>query len=210
MPIDVAGTVAEGFERVGDAFAAAFDGRPDMGAAVAIRHEGRLVVDLWAGTADRRTGAPWVEETAGVVFSCTKGLLAILAAKLVEDGLLDYNAPVSRYWPEFAAAGKDATTVKDLLAHRAGLTAPEEPLSFHDILDWDGMVGRLQAQHPAWTPGSGHAYHAMTFGWLVGELVRRASGLTVGRYLAETVTRPLGVDAWIGRASCRERVWTVV
>jgi CubicO group peptidase (beta-lactamase class C family) len=169
---DVHGHVAAGFEAVGDAYAAAFEGRPLMGAALAVRHRGELVVDLWGGIADDRDGSPWERDTASVVFSCTKGLMAILAARLVEEGRLDYDAPVAEYWPEFAQAGKSGVLVRHVLAHQSGLSAPRRPWTLTDALDWTRATTALAAQEPLWEPGAGHAYHALTHGWLVGE--RRA------------------------------------
>lgn len=193
---DLGGFVEPGFEPVRDAFAASF--ADDMGAALAVRHEGRLVVDLWGGTADPRTGAPWQAGTTSVIFSCTKGLMSLLAAMLVRDGKLDYDAPAARYWPEFAAAGKAGATVGDLLAHRAGLPAPTRDLSTPDILRFEEVAGMLAAQAPLWTPGAAHAYHPITHGWLSGELVHRVTGEMSGRVFADRIAEPLGGDAWIG------------
>ena len=181
------GTVAAGFEAVKGAFEASFADKPDMGAALAIRHRGELVVDLWGGVADERTSHPWQDDTLSVIFSCTKGLVSILAARLVQDGRLDYHARVADYWPEFAAAGKGDVRVKDLLAHRSGLSAPRVDFTADDVTDWDRVVGELARQEPLWEPDSGYAYHAITHGWLVGEVIRRITGQ-------------------IGRASRRERV----
>src|SRR5664279_2703017 len=142
MKPPISGDVAAGFEPVADAFEASFDG-PAMGAALSVYLHGQVVVDLWGGVADTRTDTPWTRDTVSVIFSCTKGLMSILAARLVQEGRLDYDAPVSRYWPEFAAAGKQDTQVRHLLSHRAGLSAPREPLSTEDILDWDRMVDIL-------------------------------------------------------------------
>ena len=194
----VDGFVAPGFERVADAFARTFDDRPGMGAALAVRIDGESVVDLWGGVADARTGRPWSCDTASVVFSCTKGLTSILAARLVEEGRLDYAARVAEYWPEYASAGKESTTVAQLLAHRAGLSAPRVDLAVDDIVDWPRMVSLLERQRPLWQPGSGYAYHAITHGWLAGELVRRVTGVSVGAHFADSVAGPLDVDAWIG------------
>jgi CubicO group peptidase (beta-lactamase class C family) len=191
------GMTAPGFEAVRDAFAAGFEGKPDMGAALAVRYRGELVVDLWGGDRDERTGEPWLENTPSVIFSCTKGLTALLAARLVQDGRLDYQAPVAQYWPEFAAAGKEGVRVKDLLAHRSGISAPREPLSTAQVLDWDVVVAQLAAQEPLWQPDSGYAYHAITHGWLAGEVIRRITGLSVGAYFAQLI-EPLHADAWIG------------
>lgn len=198
MTITLSGTTAAGFETVADAFAKAFEGRPEMGAALHVVREGQPIINLWAGVADARTGRAWTESTPSVVFSCTKGLVSILAARLVQDGRLDYDAPVSRYWPEFAAAGKDRVTVGQALAHQAGLSAPREDLGEDDILDWDRVVSALAAQEPLWPLGTGYAYHALTHGWVAGEIIRRVTGQSVGSYFRDLITQPLGVDAWIG------------
>lgn len=197
MTLTIHGFTEPGFEAVGDAFAAAFDGKPHMGAALAIRHHGRPVVDLWAGSTGV-DGEPWQEDTLSVIFSCTKGLVSILAATLVQEGRLDYEALVSDYWPEFAAAGKERVRVKDLLAHRSGLSAPRVALTPDDILDWDTVVSRLAAQEPLWEPGDGYAYHAITHGWLIGEVIRRITGRSVGQYFHNTIAGRFGLDAWIG------------
>ncbi|MBU1588658.1 MAG: beta-lactamase family protein [Actinobacteria bacterium] len=198
MNVVIEGTVAPGFEKVHDAFAASFADKPDMGGAVAVRHHGRTVVDLWGGVADERTGRPWEDSTPSVIFSCTKGLVAILAARLVQEGRLDYEAHVTDYWPEFGVAGKSEVRVGDLLAHRSGLSAPREPFSVDDITDWDRVVSQLAAQEPLWEPGTGYAYHAITHGWLAGEVIRRVTGRSVGEYFADLIARPLHADAWIG------------
>lgn len=198
MKTDIHGTVVDGFEPVFAAFEESFAGKPEMGAGLSIRHRGEQVVDLWGGVADERSRRPWTPDTPSVIFSCTKGLVSILAARLVQEGRLDYNAPVARYWPEFAAAGKGHVLVRDLLAHRAGLSAPRDVLTTADAMNWEGVVARLAAQEPLWDPGTGYAYHALTHGWLAGEVIRRITGLSVGAYFSEVVAKPLGVDAWIG------------
>jgi CubicO group peptidase (beta-lactamase class C family) len=192
------GTVAAGFETVRAAFEQSFEGKADMGAALAIRVDGVQVVDLWGGVSDERTRAPWSADTTSVAFSCTKGLVSILAARLVQEGSLDYFAPVAQYWPEFAAAGKERVLVKDLLAHRSGLSAPREPISSERVVDWHSVVDQLAAQEPLWQPDTGYAYHAITHGWLIGEVIRRITGLSVGQYFAQAITGPLGAEAWIG------------
>lgn len=192
------GRVSSRFEAVADAFASAFEGRPQMGGALAIRHEGREVVSLWGGVADARSGSRWTEDTSSVIFSCTKGLASLVAAQCVEKGLLDYDAPMARYWPEFAQAGKADVTVRQLIAHQAGLSAPTRIFTFEDILDWGVVTAELARQAPLWPPGTGHAYHAITHGWLVGELIRRVSGKSVGTVFAESVAGRLGASAWIG------------
>lgn len=203
MTIDLSGTVESGFEAVAAAFVEGFEGRPAMGAALHLVIDGQSVIDIWAGVADQRTGRVWTTQTPSVIFSCTKGLVSILAARLVQEARLDYEAPVSRYWPEFAAAGKDEVTVGQALAHQAGLSAPRLDLAREDILDWDRMAAVLAAQEPLWPPGSGYAYHALTHGWVAGEIVRRVTGMSVGQYFRETIAQPLGVDAWIGLPEAR-------
>lgn len=193
----IEGTTATGFEEVGSAFADAFAGRSTMGAALSVRVDGRPVVQLWGGVKDERDGQAWTADTASVVFSCTKGVMSILVARLVQDGLLDYEAPVSRYWPEFAAAGKGGVTVAELLSHRAGLSALRERITLDQALDWETVTALLAAQEPLWTPGSGYAYHALTHGWLAGELVRRVTSTMPGAYLA-SVAAPWSDDLWIG------------
>ncbi|WP_286198664.1 serine hydrolase domain-containing protein [Mesorhizobium sp. BR1-1-16] len=198
MTTAIRGETAPGFEPVAAAFAAAFDGHPTMGAALSIRIKGERVVNLVGGIADERTGASWQPPTASVIFSCTKGLVSILAARLVQEGRLDYEAPVARYWPEFAAAGKEDVRVKHLLSHKAGLSAPTIDVSPDDLLDWPTMTTLLAAQAPLWPLGSGHAYHALTHGWLAGEVIRRVTGQSVGAFFAETIAAPLSASAWIG------------
>ena len=198
MSVQLSGSAEPGFEAVAAAFEAGFDGRPSMGAALHVLVDGQSVVNLWAGVADERSGRVWTANTPSVIFSCTKGLVSILAARLVQEGRLDYEAPVSRYWPEFAAAGKDQVTVGQALAHQAGLSAPRVDLSEDDMVDWDRMVAVLAAQVPLWDLGTGYAYHAITHGWVAGEIIRRVTGKSVGQYFADSIVAPLGVDAWIG------------
>lgn len=201
MTAHISGSVAPGFEAVREAFESSFDGKPDMGAAVAIRHNGTTVVDLWGGVADERTRERWRSDQLSVIFSCTKGLVSILAARLVQEGRLDYSAPVADYWPEFAAAGKSGVLVSDLLSHRSGVSAPREPLTLDEVLDWDVVVARLATQEPLWHPGDGYAYHAITHGWLIGEVIRRITGMSVGEYFSQLVATPLGIEAFIGLPS---------
>ena len=197
-PGPVEGTVAGGFEPVADAFAAAVAASPRGGAALSIMVGGRPVVDLWGGLADPAHGRPWTRDTPAVMFSCSKGLLAVLVARLVEAGRINLNAPVSSYWPEFGQAGKDTVPVRWLLSHRAGLSYPIDNISKADIIAWDPVVEKLAAQAPLWTPGSGWAYHALTYGWLVGELVRRVTGQTLRQAFQELVAGPVHAPAWFG------------
>lgn len=207
MTTEIHGEVAAGLEPVRAAFEAGFAGRPRMGAALSIRHRGRVVVDLWGGPADASTGRPWVADTPTVIFSCTKGLVSILAAQLVEEGRLDYDQPVVEIWPEFGASGKERTRVRDLLAHRAGLSAPRSPIPTEVLPDWLAVTRQLADQTPLWSPGTAYAYHAITHGWLVGEIIRRVTGLSVGERLRQAVADPLRADTWIGLpAALRDRV----
>ncbi|NUS16878.1 MAG: beta-lactamase family protein [Streptomyces sp.] len=192
------GEVADGFEGVREAFAENFALRGDIGAALCVYRDGRPVVDLWGGTADAGTGRPWERDTLQLVYSATKGALASAAHLLAQRGELDLDAPVARYWPEFAANGKAEIPVRWLLSHRAGLVALDRPVPLADALAWHPMTEALAAQRPQWTPGTAHGYHGRTFGWLVGEVIRRVSGRTPGRYFAEEIAAPLGLDFFIG------------
>lgn len=193
----VQGVVAPGFEAVGEAFAAAFEGLPEMGAALAVRVDGQTVVDVWGGTADSRDGRPWERDTPSVVFSCTKGLMSILAARLVADGTLDLDRPLAEIWPDFAAQGKDRVSVGDALAHRAGVSAPRVDVTRAQLLDVDAMASLVAAQEPLWEPGAGWAYHALTHGWLSGEIVRRAGGVAPQVAFA-AMAEAVGGGAWLG------------
>lgn len=194
----VDGTVAAGFEGVRDAFAANFTERGDVGAALAVYVDGQVVVDLWGGVADPATGRAWERDTPGLVYSVTKGAAAVALNLLAERGELDLDAPVAAYWPEFAAAGKDRITVTQLISHQAGLPVPTEPLTRAQLLAGTPVVAALARQEPLWEPGTRHGYHALTFGWLTGELVRRVTGRSLGTVFAEDVAAPLGLDFWIG------------
>ncbi|MCO1654220.1 serine hydrolase domain-containing protein [Pseudonocardia humida] len=197
MP-EIGGTTAPGFEPVREAFAANFDRHGEIGAAVGVYLHGEPVVDLWGGVADPRTGRPWERDTLQVVYSTTKGVTAACANLAAQRGELDLDAPVARYWPEFAAAGKDAIPVRWLLTHQAGLPLVDATLTPAQAIAWEPVVEALAAQRPVWEPGTEVGYHGMTYGWLVGEVVRRATGRTIGRYLAEEIAAPLGLDLFIG------------
>lgn len=203
----VEGFVDGRFRRVKEAFGENFAARGELGAAVTVIIDGRVVADLWGGTADHRTGRPWRQDTMSLVFSATKGATALCAHVLASRGDLDLDLPVARYWPEFAAAGKEQITVRMLLNHRAGLPAIDERLPPEALFEWETMTRALAAQAPHWVPGSEHGYHAMTFGWLVGEVVRRVSGRSVARFFRDEIGDPLGLDFWIGLPeSLEERV----
>jgi CubicO group peptidase (beta-lactamase class C family) len=195
---DIGGWVEAPFEPVLDAFVQNFDARDEVGAAVCVYLDGVPVVDLWGGTADATTGRPWMSDSVVLVYSSTKGVTSVCANLLIERGAIDPAATVASYWPEFAAAGKDAITVAQLLSHQAGLPLVEGDFTLDEVLAWDPMVRALAAQEPIWPPGTRHGYHMRTFGWLVGELIRRVDGRSVGTFLREEVAEPLGLDFWIG------------
>jgi len=198
------GWAAPGFEAVRAAFEANFDEGLEDGAAFAAYHRGKKVVDLWGGIADTMTGRPWREDTLVLVYSTTKGATAMCANKLAQEGAIDVEAPVVTYWPEFGQAGKEAVTVADLLSHRAGLAWVDGRLSFDQALAWDPVIRALERQAPSWRPGSAHGYHAATYGWLVGEVVRRVSGRSLGTYLREEVAGPLGAEFFVGLPASEE------
>jgi CubicO group peptidase (beta-lactamase class C family) len=194
----ISGTCAAAFEGVRQAFEANFRAPGEVGAAVAVVVDGMPVVDLWGGHADQARTRAWERDTLVNVYSTTKGMVALCAQRLVDAGALDLDAPVARYWPEFAAAGKRDIPVRWLLSHRAGLAAVRDLLPGEALYDWDAMCRALAAETPWWQPGETHGYHALTFGWLVGEVVRRIDGRSLGRYFREEVAGPLGADFQIG------------
>jgi CubicO group peptidase (beta-lactamase class C family) len=197
----VQGRVAAGFERVRDTFAANFtrgDDYEEVGAALTVYRRGDLVVNLWAGHADAARQRPWREDTLVNVYSTSKGITALALALLVQDGRLRYDDPVAKHWPEFGAAGKDRVTVAQLLAHEAGLPGFAEPTTPEDLYDWDARTAALARQAPMWAPGAKTSYHAMTWGFLAGELVRRAGGITVGQQIARRLAQPLDADVYMG------------
>ncbi|MFC3577805.1 serine hydrolase domain-containing protein [Streptomyces yaanensis] len=205
------GEVEAGFEPVRAAFEANFARHGDIGAAVCVYHDGRPVVDLWSGVADPDTGRPWTRDTLQLVYSATKGATATAAHLLAQRGALDLDAPVAKYWPEFAANGKADIPVRRLLSHQAGLVALDQPVTLAEALAWEPMVAALAAQRPLWAPGTAHGYHGRTFGWLVGEVIRRVSGRTPGRFFADEIAAPLGLDFFIGLpGSERDRVSRMV
>jgi len=188
------------FEGVREVFAENFMSRRDVGAAACIVIDGRTVVDLWGGWIDRDHSAEWQRDTLVNVYSTTKGMTTICAHQLIESGALDLDEPVATYWPEFAAAGKGDIPVRWLLCHQAGLPAIRKKLPREALFDWSQMTEALAAETPWWEPGTKHGYHAVTFGFLVGELIRRVSGQSVGAYFRDHVAGPLGADFHIGLA----------
>ena len=200
----ISGWVARGFEEVRDTFQANFDAGIEVGAAFGAYHRGQKVVDLWGGIADARTEKPWEEDSLVVVYSTTKGIVAMCANRLAEQGALDVDAPVAKYWPEFAQGGKEAITVADLLSHRAGLAWIDGTMSFDDMLAWNPVTRALERQAPSWPPGTAHGYHATTYGWLVGEVVRRVTGVSLGTFLRDEIAGPLDADFFIGLPASEE------
>ena len=196
--VPVEGTCDARFAPVREAFVTNFTERGDVGAAVAVCVGGRPVVDLWGGWADAARQRPWRRDTLVNVFSCSKGLSTVCALQLVERGLVDLDAPITRLWPAFAAAGKEAITLRQVLTHRAGLPAVRAPLPDGAMLDWPRMTDALAAQAPWWVPGEAHGYHVNTFGFLVGEVARRAGAMTLGAWLRTHVAAPLAADVHIG------------
>lgn len=198
MSLPIEGFVAEGFERIHERFAAIIAQAPDAGSAVSIWHEGRNVVNLWGGVADKDAKTPWVEDTKAVVFSSTKGLMSLAIAQLYQAGKISYDDLVIKYWPEYKGAGKDGTTIRDLVAHRAGVPFFEVDIEEDQVIDWDYMVSRIEAEPAMWEPGSTYAYHAITHGWITGEIIRRVTGMSPGQYLAKYISAPLAADTWLG------------
>jgi len=195
---EIHGECAPRFARVREAFAELFADPSEVGGAVAIQLDGYLVVDLWAGHANAARSRPWERDTLVNVFSTTKGMTALCAHRLADRGQLDLDAPAARFWPEFAQGGKGSLAVRHLLNHSAGLAAIRRPLPPGALFEWEKATDALAEQEPWWEPGTRHGYHALTFGWLVGELVRRASGKSIGRFFQEEIAGPLAADVHIG------------
>ncbi|UTW09957.1 serine hydrolase domain-containing protein [Pseudomonas benzenivorans] len=186
------------FEAVKDAFAALFEDRQERGAALCVQIAGETVVDIWAGVADKDGQQVWHSDTILNLFSCTKPFTAVTALQLVGEGKLELDVPVARYWPEFAAAGKEKITLRHLLSHQAGLPALRQPLPAEALYDWQAMVTALAAEQPWWSPGEGHGYAPITYGWLVGELLRRVEGRGPGEAIVARTAKPLGLDFHVG------------
>jgi len=196
----IGGVVADGFESVRAEFEANFSRRGELGAACAAYRRGALVVDLWGGYRDAAGSAPWEEDTLVLVYSTSKGLAAIAVALARSRGWLDFDAGVASYWPEFAQNGKERVTVRQLLAHQAGLCAIDKPLTAAKLGDLDGLAEVLARQRPAWEPGTRQGYHALSLGWYEGELIRRVDPQhrSLGRFFAEEVAAPLGLEFYFG------------
>lgn len=194
----VNGFCDEQFESVAAEFVRNFSEREEVGASVCVRVGDKKVVDLWGGYAEAETQSPWLEDTVSIVFSCTKAATALCAHLLIDRGLLNPNALVSDYWPEFSQAGKEQVTVAMMLNHSAGVPAFREPIKEGGYYDWEYMIERLEQEAPFWEPGTRNGYHMISFGWTVGELVRRVSGKSLGQFFADEIASPLNLDFWIG------------
>ncbi len=198
MAVKIEGTCDPRFSRVKEVFTDSFANGIEVGAAVAATLDGKSVIDLWGGHADKAKTRPWTRDTLVNVYSTTKGLAAICAHRLVDQGKLDLDAPVAKYWPEFAQAGKEKIPVNYLLSHRAGLPAVRRHLPMDAYFNWNVMCSALAAHETWWEPGTRHGYHAITFGYLIGEVIRRITGKTPGTYLRDEIARPLNLDMHIG------------
>lgn len=206
----IEGFTAPGFEPVRDELERNFTERGDLGAAFAATLDGETVVDLWGGIADRQSASPWREDTLQVIFSGTKALVGVCLLMLIDRGQLAFEAPVSRYWPEFAAQGKETIKVSEIASHQARLPVVRRPLSQNDICDGVALAAMLAQQPQEQDPRAASLYHPLTYGWLCGELVRRIDGRSVGRFFAEEVAAPLGLEVWIGLpAEQEDRVGTL-
>ncbi|MGC0415934.1 serine hydrolase domain-containing protein [Embleya sp. AB8] len=205
--VDVQGTSAARFDAVRTLLAENLASGAELGASLVVDLDGELVVDLWGGFRDRDRTVAWDEHTIVNVWSSTKAVTSLAALILVDRGELDIHAPVARYWPEFAANGKQDVEVRHLLSHTSGVSALEQPVTMADLYDWDAAIARIAAQAPWWPPGSASGYHSVIFGHLVGEVVRRVSGTSLKRFVAEEIAGPLGADFQIGAA---EQDWARV
>ena len=207
----VDGMCEDRFAEVRREFERNFVERRELGASVCVMHEGRRVVDLWGGNSDEEDTVAWTADTMVVVFSCTKGAVALCVHMLASAGELDLDLPLAYYWPEFCQHGKGLITVRMALSHQAGLPGINHPLAPGEICDFEAMTQAIADDHPLWRPGSRHGYHAMTFGWILGELIRRVSTQTVGSFFRRHVAEPLGIDFWIGLPESEDhRVATTV
>jgi CubicO group peptidase (beta-lactamase class C family) len=195
---EIHGEYEDGFAGVAEALADQIDMGADIGASVAVVRDGETIVDIWGGHEDPERTVPWQRDTIVNVFSTTKTMTALCALMLADRGELDFHTPVATYWPEFAQAGKDHIEVRELMGHTSGLSGWEEPLELEDLADWERCTSLLAAQAPWWDHGTQSGYHAVTQGYLVGEVVRRVTGTTLGHFFRENVAEPLGADFHIG------------
>src|SRR5438093_8742676 len=192
------GTCSARFDPLRELFAAKLESREDLGASLAVNIDGEEVVDLWGGWADEARTVPWTEDTITCVFSTTKTMTSLAALVLVDRSELDLNAHVAAYWPEFAARGKAGIKVRQLLSHTSGVSGWDQPVTIDDVYDWDKSTAMLAAQAPWWEPGTASGYHALTYGHLIGEVIRRITGQRLGEFFAAQIAGPLGADFHIG------------
>ena len=196
--VSIEGRCDPRFRAVEDVFRENFDRFGEVGASMAVLVDGDPVVDLWGGHMDPARTKAWERDTIVNVWSTTKGIVATCMHRLVDQGLLDLDAPVANYWPEFAQAGKETLSVRYLLSHQVGLPAIRELLPVGSAFKWDVMTDALAGQEPWWEPGTKHGYHAFTYGWLLGEVLRRITGETLGTYFRDQIAEPLSLDFHIG------------
>ena len=197
-PPPLGGTCSARFDSLRELFAAKLESGEELGASLAVNIDGEMVVDLWGGWADEARTAPWTENTIANVFSTTKTMTALAALVLVDRGDLDLDAPVAKYWPEFAARGKARIQVRQLLSHTSGVSGWEQPVTLEDLYDWDKSTALLATQAPWWEPGTLSGYHALTYGHLIGEVIRHITGQRLGEFFAAQIAGPLGADFHIG------------
>jgi CubicO group peptidase (beta-lactamase class C family) len=198
------GTCDDRFEALASALSDSLDAGTDLGASICVHHKGERVVDIWGGFADEAKTTPWAADTITNVWSTTKTMTFVVALILADRGVIDFDAPVATYWPEFAQAGKDGVLVRHVLGHTAGLSGLDVSIIGEEVADWDRVCGLLAAQAPWWEPGTASGYHAVTQGNLIGEIVRRATGATIGEFFAAEVAGPLGADFFIGLPESEE------
>lgn len=196
--VDIDGACAPGFEKVRDAFEQNFAERAEVGAAVAVWVEGDLVVNLWGGSADAAGTRPWQEDTLVSIFSGSKGLTSTCVHLLADRSEIDLHAPVARYWPEFGQAGKEDITIAMVMSHRSGVIGPRTRMTPQQALDWDGVCRQIAAAEPWWPPGTAQGYHMVTFGFILGEVVRRVTDRTLGQFLRTEIAEPIGIDVHLG------------
>jgi len=197
---ELLGKCDDRFDAVRAALARNLDSGEELGASLVLDIDGEIVVDLWGGFRDEARTVPWSEQTITNVWSSTKTVTSLAALMLVDRGALDVDAPVARYWPEFAAQGKQDVLVRHVMSHASGVSGLEQPAVVEDLYDWPRATSRMAAQAPWWPPGTASGYHALNYGHLVGEVVRRISGKTLKQFVAEEIAGPLGADFQIGAA----------
>ena len=197
---DIHGRCEGRFEGVHVALARNLDSGEELGASLVLDIDGDIVIDMWGGFCDEARTVPWAEHTITNVWSTTKTVISLAALMLVDRGQLELDAPVARYWPEFAASGKQDVLVRHFMSHSSGVSGLDQPAVIEDLYDWEKATSRMAAQAPWWAPGAAAGYHALNYGHLVGELVRRISGKPLKQFVAEEIAGPLGADFQIGAA----------